>query len=114
MKRLISLASVLVLIFTLCASINAVEARATIPNVMLTFHGTTAHCEARITSAGASIDAKMSLKQGSTVIASWSGSDTTTLYLEGEHTVTKGITYTLEVSGTANGKSFSATTSGKC
>ncbi len=114
MKRLISLASIMVLIFALCVSVNATDARATTPNVTLTFSGNTAYCKARITSAGASIDAKMTLKQGSTVIASWSGSDTSALYLEGEQTVTKGSTYTLEVSGTANGKSFSATTSGKC
>lgn len=113
MKKLIALASTVALVFVLCASISAVEPKSTTPNLSLTFSGTTAYCKAVITSSG-QIDATMTLKQGSTVIDSWSAAGRSPLRLTGEHTVTKGSTYTLEVSGTANGKSFSATTSGKC
>lgn len=114
MKRLLSLALVVSLVFTLCAFVGAMEPRATRPTLSLTFDGTTAYCEAKITNIGASINATMTLKQGNTVIASWSGTDTSVLSLEGKHAVTKGSTYTLAVSGTANGTPFSATTSGKC
>lgn len=114
MKRLISLASVAALVFVLCIPAGAVETRSTTQNLDLTFEGTTAYCTATVTSWGKSIDATMVLKQGSTVIDSWSGTGTSVVVLEGEHTVTKGTTYTLEVSGTANGTPFSATKTGKC
>lgn len=113
MKRLISLTSAVVLVFVLCVSISAVEPRIVRPTVTLTFDGTTACCKAVVTSTG-SIDVTMTLKQGNTVLESWSKSGSTSVSLQGEHTVTKGGTYTLEVSGTANGTPFSATTSGKC
>lgn len=113
MKRLISLASVVALIFVLCASVNAVDVRRSAPRLTLTFSGTTASCKAIITSSG-QIDATMALKQGDTVIDSWSDSGRLTVCLEGECTVTKGVTYTLEVSGTANGVPFSLTKTGRC
>jgi len=46
------------------------------------------------------------LKQGSTVIASWSDTGTGILTLSGTATVVSGITYTLTVSGTINGVPF--------
>lgn len=114
MKRLISLATIVVFVFVLCVPASAVEARAVTPNLDLTFEGTTAHCKATVTGPGKSIDATMVLKQGSTVIDSWSGTGTSIVSLEGKHTVTKGTTYTLEVSGTANGTPFSSAMTGKC
>lgn len=113
MKRLISLASIVILVFMLCASVNAAGPRRSVSSLTLTFSGTTASCKAIITSSG-QIDATMTLKQGNTVIDSWSASGRSTVCLEGEHTVTKGVTYTLELSGTANGKPFSLTKTGKC
>lgn len=113
MKRLISLVSVVVLVFMLCAPVSAAGPMRAATNLTLTFNGTTASCKAVITSSG-QIDATMTLKQGNNVIDSWSASGRSTVCLEGEHAVTKGVTYTLEVSGTANGKPFSLTKTGTC
>lgn len=114
MKRLISLASVVALVFVLCASVSAAKTRMILPTLTLTFDGTTAYCKTTVTNPGESIDATMVLKQGSTVIDSWSGTGTSVVCLEGKHTVSKGTTYTLEVFGTANSTPFSMTKTGKC
>ena len=76
----------------------------------LTFSGTTANCEAMITSASDSIKATMTLKQGNRVVDSWSGSGTGIVFLEGDCKVTKGVTYTLTVEGTRNGVAFEPAT----
>lgn len=114
MKRLIPLASVMILVFVLCVPASAVDVRSTTRSLALEFEGTTAYCEATVTSPGKTIDVTMALKEGNTVIDSWSDSGTSYVTLEGKCTVTKGVTYTLEVSGTANGVPFSFTKTGKC
>ncbi len=68
--------------------------------------GSTATCSAKITAEGQYIDATLELKQGSTVIASWSDADTGELTLSGTATVTSGVTYTLTVYGTIDGVAF--------
>ena len=75
----------------------------------LTFSGTTAHCEAVITSTSDDIEATMTLKQGSRVVDFWSGFGTGIVFLNGDCYVTKGVTYTLTVEGTRNGVAFEAT-----
>lgn len=113
MKRLIALVSVVALVFMLCVPVSAAAPRRSARKVTLSFSGTTAVCKAVISSAG-QIDATMTLKQGNTVLDSWSGAGSSAVTLSGEHAVTKGVTYTLEVSGTANGVPFSVVKTGKC
>lgn len=104
-KRFISLLLILALMMSLTANaaIQAAQVRPT-----LTFSGTTATCKAVISGVG-TIDATMELWYGSTLIDSWSDSDSTCLTLTGLHSVVSGRTYTLTVSGTVGGVSFTGT-----
>jgi hypothetical protein len=68
--------------------------------------GSTATCSASLKAPGQYIDATLELKQGSTVVASWSDSATGELILSGTATVTSGVTYTLTVYGTIDGVAF--------
>lgn len=112
-KRLLSfgLAVALAVGMTVCASAAEpqVEPRLLQVHTVLNFTGTTANCEAMITSASDDIEATMTLKQGNRVVDSWSGSSTGILFLDGDCYVTKGVTYTLTVEGTRNGVAFEAT-----
>lgn len=96
---------------TVCASAAEpqIEPRLLQIHSGLSFTGTTANCEAMIISASDDIEATMTLKQGSRVIDSWSGSGTGIVFLDGDCSVTKGVTYTLTVEGTRNGVAFEAT-----
>ena len=104
-KRLVPLLLVLALMMSLTA--NA-AIQATRVNPTLTFSGTTAICEATILGSG-TINATMELWYGSTLVDSWSDSDSTCLTLAGTHSVVSGRTYTLTVSGTAGGIAFTGT-----
>ena len=61
------------------------------------------------TTISGTIDATMELWYGSTLVDSWSDSDSTCLTLAGTHSVVSGRTYTLTVSGTAGGIAFTGT-----
>ena len=76
------------------------------PKPTMTFNNGTATCKVTLRSPGKSIDATLELWQGSTFIASWSDSNTSSLTLSGNATVTSGLPYTLTVSGTINGIAF--------
>jgi len=76
------------------------------PRPRMTVVGSTATCMVNLSAPGQFIDATLELKQGSTVVASWSGTGTGTLTLSGTATVVNGFTYTLTVSGTINGVAF--------
>ena len=112
-NRLLSfgLAVALAVGMTVCVSASepVIEPRILQSHSGLTFSGTTAHCEAMITSASDDIEATMTLKQGNRIIDSWSDSGTGYVFLDGDCDVTKGVTYTLTVEGTRNGVPFKAT-----
>lgn len=74
----------------------------------LTFSGGQAHGSASVISANQSINATMTLKRGSTLIGSVSGSGTSVLSLSGDWNVESGKTYTLYLSGTIGGVPFEA------
>lgn len=107
-KRIITLAFFIVLVSLITlkgyASIKGTSIK---PN--LSFTGTTANCSATIYDQGKSINATLTLKYGSTVIASWHGTGTTYVPLSGTASVVSGRTYTLEVTGTINGTAISCT-----
>lgn len=112
-KRLLHWGLVVALVVSMTVYASAaerqVEPRFLYVQSNLTFTGTTANCEAIITSGSDEIQATMTLKQGNRVIDSWSGSGMNTVLLNGNCNVIKGVTYTLTVEGTRNGVAFQAT-----
>ena len=114
-KKVIRITVVFLVLLALFASIVSVADAAYIPpdNVediiyspRMTIAGNTATCSVKINAAGKEIDATLELKQGSTVIESWSDTATGSLTLSGTATVTSGVTYTLTISGTIDGVAF--------
>lgn len=99
---------ILVLLFVFLLGTTA-EARGKNVTPYLSFSGTTACCELNITANAAStIEATMELWRGSTFIESWTDSATTRLYMNENHSVSKGESYTLKAYGTIDGVSFTA------
>ncbi len=103
-KRTILVALCLTMLLPIQA--HAVEQRASVNQPTLTFSGTTALCEFRITDLGKNIQVTMELWKGSILVASWSKSGTNIVTLSETCTVTRGPTYTLKVSGITGGVSF--------
>lgn len=75
----------------------------------LSFSGTTAYCDGTVTDANKYIVATMTLSTGGSPVASWSGSGWSVVNLGGSCKVTKGLTYSLVISGTVDGVAFSTT-----
>lgn len=91
---------------------QAAESRAVKSSVDLSFNGTTAICSAVCIgdSSTDKIEATLTLYQGSTVIDSWSDSGNWSVTLTGEHKVTSGKSYRLELAYSVNGIKQSAVT----
>lgn len=96
------------LFFVLAITASAVQMRMVRPTVYLTFNRTTANCSAMVTSAGDELDVTLELWHGDTLVDSWSASGSGSVAVEGSCRVIKGETYTLIVTGTASGRSFSS------
>ena len=106
-KRLFSFVLVLtVLTLVSVAALAAILAPGAAPN--LSFSGTTANCSVTVKGSG-TINATLELWQGSTLVASWSGSGTNRVRINGSASVSHGQTYTLTVSGTVGGVAIQAT-----
>lgn len=99
-RRIMSFVAVLVLMAAMCTSVFAVEPRANRISPSLEFDGTTANCKVVIISSGDDIDATLELWRGNTLVDSWPGEGTSYVSISGNCSVTKGVTYTLKVSGT--------------
>lgn len=107
MKRLFSVALVLTILAVFsAAALAATQATVYAPN--LSFSGTTANCTVTVKESG-TINATLELWQGSTLVASWSGSGTNRVRISGAASVSHGQTYTLTVSGTVGGVAIQAT-----
>ena len=78
---------------------------ASLPLLNLSFVGNKAHCFAEIQGLG-KINAQMELWHGTTVIASWSGTDYHMLDFNEICDVLPGYTYTLKLNGTIGGVAF--------
>ena len=76
----------------------------------LQFSGTTAQCSALVTSANDTLNVTMELRCGSAVIGTWYGNGISYANVTGSASVVHGKTYSLIVSGTANGNAFPSTT----
>ena len=106
-RKVIGMTAVLLLMLSITA--NAVQMRALSPRVTLSFNGTTANCSATVTDAGKELDVTLQLWHGNVLIDSWPASGTGMVFVQGSSKVIKGETYTLIVTGTSDGKSFSST-----
>lgn len=74
---------------------------------------TTATCRAVITQTGSQIEATMELRDGDELVASWTASGSSRVAIVGDVAVDSGKTYTLTVTGTADGTPFCETTTTK-
>lgn len=101
-----------VLVLSLCLILacvpvaNAAEQRAAACQPSLSFSGNTAICTGNVSEFGKTIQATMELKDGSTVIDSWSASGTHSVTMRGTCTVTRGRTYTLSITYMINGVNY--------
>ena len=68
--------------------------------------GNKAKCSVDVTIYDSYINATLELWQGSTLIASWNNTGYDYVTVSGSATIVHGLTYTLTVSGTANGVAF--------
>lgn len=105
-RRLIGAAAVLCLLLAVTA--NAVQMRSLRPRVTLSFSGTTANCSAIVTDDNKELDVTLELWHGDDLVDSWPASGTGSVSVKGSCRVVKGETYTLIVTGTADGKAFSS------
>lgn len=101
--------AVAVLYLLLSVAANTVQMRIIRPTLSLSFSGTTANCSATVTDAGKELDVTLQLWHGNVLIDSWPASGTGMVFVQGSSKVIKGETYTLIVTGTSDGKSFSST-----
>lgn len=107
-RRVTSVVTSLMLIcFLLVQVAQAAESRAVKTSVDLSFEGTTAICSAVCigNSSSDKVEATLALYQGSILIDSWSNSGSWSIALSGEHKVTSGKTYRLELTYSINGVS---------
>lgn len=108
-KRAAGFIVALLFILMLPTTSSATQMRALRPSVSLRFEGTTAHCSAIVTDIGKDLNVNMELWNGDVLVNSWPASGVGSVAVEGSCQVVKGQTYTLVVTGTTNGKSFSST-----
>ena len=80
------------------------DARSVTRSLDLTFNGTVATCTFTAIEVGSDIKVTMSLWQGSRQIASWKEEGVTRVRMNEQCEVSKGQTYTLQVSFTIDGK----------
>ena len=106
--KILSVVIALLLVFSVSAFADqsfSDETRGTgVPTI--TVFGNTAKCKAVITFYGKYIEADLELWQGTTLVGSWSNSGTGSVTVSGNATIVHGLTYTLTVSGTADGLPF--------
>lgn len=102
-RRIFSLAAALLLVLSISA--KAVENRAIIPNISLSFSGTTANCFATCRSGNSSdrIAMTLILEYQGVELESWSASGYGQVTISKTHPVTKGKTYTLVLEYSVNG-----------
>ncbi len=103
MRKTVLISIALVLLFTVTASAATMIAK---PSVSLTFSGTTATCAGSVRDSGKYIDATLTLYQGGTQVASWPVSGNSPASNSGTANCVSGLTYTLTLSGTSGGVSF--------
>ena len=106
-RRVVGMVVALLLMLSITA--NAVQMRILSPRVTLSFSGTTANCSAIVTDAGKELVITLELWHGDDLVDSWPASGNGKVAVQGSCRVVKGETYTLIVTGTADGSPFSST-----
>lgn len=84
----------------------AAETRDAGGQATLSFSGSTAICTYRLYSPGKTINIKMELRRGSTLVGSWTGTAVHTVSLNESCAVTPGVAYTLKVTGTCGSETI--------
>lgn len=110
-KRILAVALCVVLFCSI--TVYAAEPRVSVSTPTLEFSGNIASCYARVVSAGDNISVTMKLWYGDTLVDSWTKSGVSAVTLNETCTVTRGRTYTLEISGTCGSDSFGPTSVSK-
>ena len=106
-KRIAPLLMVFLVMLTIMSqTATAVNSRAVTGRPTLKISGTKAYCVGKYSSGNRNdkISMTITLKQGATVIDSWSASGTGSVVISETCTVTAKRTYTLVLSATVNGK----------
>ncbi len=85
----------------------AAEPRIAAPELSLEFSGTTAICGVQFSDAGKSIRVTMELWQNDALVDSWTKTGTSSVTMSETCAVKRLRNYTLKVSGTSGGVSFS-------
>ncbi len=106
--RIISIMLVIVTVFSICVFAASSESKdiRSVSAPTMTVIGTTVKCSAVVSFAGQYIDATLELWQGSTLVTSWNKTGTSLVSFSETETIVHGLTYTLTISGTANGVAF--------
>ncbi len=108
-ERMISAFLVVVLMLTVSTN-AAFSVKSVMPSLSLDISGSTAQCSALVRESGKKINVTMELWNGSTLLATWTGSGTNYATASGSYTgVQRGKTYTLKAYGTADGRTFTVT-----
>ena len=108
-KRIISAFLMVVLVLTVSAN-EAFSVKSTMSALSLDISGSTAQCSVLARDNGKKISVTMELWNGSTLLATWTGSGTNYATANGSYSnVQRGKTYTLKAYGTANGRAFTVT-----
>lgn len=100
-------ALIALVVVSLSISVQAAELRTASAKPMLSFNGTTAFCSVICRGNGSddTIDATLTLYQGSTYVDSWSDSGRGQVTLSGTCTAASGKSYKLVVDYSVNGES---------
>lgn len=108
LKSVLPIVIALVLLFSsvaFAASVSEHDTRG-VNMLSLTGLGGTASCKASVAFPGKAIDATLELYQGSTLVAWWTKTGTSSVSFSEQAPFTSGLSYTLTISGTANGVAF--------
>ena len=111
-KRTILVALCILLLGAIPA--HAAETRAIPVTPTLTFDGTTALCEALVSSYGKNITVTLELWDSNTLVDSWAKSGNSTVMISERCNVTSGKNYTLIVSGFAGSERISGSLVKRC
>lgn len=107
-KKLIPLMHVVLLLLSISVNAAGISIMSANASPSLTFNGTTATCKATVRDPSKQLNVTMELWCGSRLLDTWTGSGTSLVTVSGSYSgIQRGQTYTLRVSGTADGRAFS-------
>ena len=110
MKRILLIIVLIALLFTTTANATVLVVKVT---PKLSFTGTTANCEARVTDAGKYISATLELYENGTSVETWNASGYSSVTFSDTYSATSGKSYYLRLHGTSGGSAFDESTTVK-